>query len=217
MVEAFGVSASIAEIGELFAWLGAALRASPRQNGLIYCVPFIRKMVQNSATVQTSELQPSSTNITYEIDFVMENVPQSLPSANGQCWHDIFKNPAVVKGYPIPRRTEWNTGLEISLNIMAGLARTRRLDQFKTKLYIKSFSTMLVPTKKIEDMLIWHLLYKKDGGRISYLDDSVNQEQHIGRLDLESFRHILGWCSEARLYAGRCFFNIPLADKSLLT
>src|SRR5690348_17101959 len=110
MVEVCGVAPSIAETGEQVAWLGAALRTSPRPNGVIHCTPTIT-VSQNSALSHESELQPASPDITYEIRFIMEEVRQPLDNANGQCWHSIFRNPMVVKGYPIPRRVEWNTGL----------------------------------------------------------------------------------------------------------
>jgi hypothetical protein len=149
--------------------------------------------LQNSAPSHQPELQPSSTDITREIGFTMEEVRQPLSTANGQCWHDIFRNPVVVRGYSIPKRIQWSTGLEISLNIMAGLAQAQRVDRFDDKIYIKGLSTMLIPTRRNEDILCWHLVYNKDGGRISYLDGDLDQERHITRLNLEDFRHVLGW------------------------
>lgn len=133
IVQVYGVSVSIVEIGELFAWLGAALRTSPRHEGLMYCTPIIRTIVQDTTSLPNIELPPSSIHVIYEIEYITEILPQTLPAANGQCWHDIFKNPVIVRGYPIPRRLEWNTGLEISLNIMAGLAQTQRVNRFKEK------------------------------------------------------------------------------------
>lgn len=208
MLEVYGVSVSIGEIGELISWLGAVLRTSPRHNGLVYCVPSVREKDATILSSDNIELLPSSTLTMYEIEFAVEVVPQTLPVANGQCWHDIFRNPVVVRGYPIPQRLEWNTGLEISLNIMAGLARARRINRFNEKVYIKGFSTMLVPTKKNKDIICWHLIYNRNGERISYLDDDHDQEQYIGQLDLENYRHVLGWCSEAKLYAGKLVFQI---------
>lgn len=199
-MEADGVAVSIAETGEQLAWLGAALRTSPRSHGLVYCTPSIKHVLDNDIPSHGSGYQPLSI---YEIEFTMEEVPQPLSNTNGQCWHGMFRNPVVVKGYPIPQRTEWHTGLEISLNIMAGLARTRRVERFNENVYIKGFSTMLVPTRRCADVLCWHLIYNKDGSRISYLDDRVVQEQHVSGLDLESLRHVLGWCSEAKFYAGK--------------
>ncbi|KAJ8113914.1 hypothetical protein ONZ43_g5031 [Nemania bipapillata] len=215
MVEAYGVAASIAETGEQLAWLGAALRTSPRRSGLVYCTPIITNSLQNGNSSQEPGLQPPLVEITFEIRFKIEKVRQPLISANGQCWHDIFRNPVVVKGYPIPQRIEWNTGLEIPLNVMAGLAGTQRLDRFNEKVYIKGFSTMLIPTRRNEDIICWHLIYNKDGCRISYLDDHVDQEQHIGHLDLESFRHVLGWCSEATFYAGSAQAQHPVTHSGL--
>ncbi|KAH8122267.1 hypothetical protein LI328DRAFT_157702 [Trichoderma asperelloides] len=215
IVQVYGVSVSIVEIGELFAWLGAALRTSPRHEGLMYCTPIIRTIVQDTTSLPNIELRPSSIHVIYEIEYITEILPQTLPAANGQCWHDIFKNPVIVRGYPIPRRLEWNTGLEISLNIMAGLAQTQRVNRFKEKIYIKGFSTMLVPTQKHTDVICWHLIYNKDGKRISYLDDYMDQDQHIGQLDLESYRHVLGWCSEAKLYAGSAGAHHPVTHSRL--
>ncbi|EHK16148.1 uncharacterized protein TRIVIDRAFT_132203, partial [Trichoderma virens Gv29-8] len=204
IVEANGVAVSLAETIEQLAWLGAALRTSPRQSGLVYCTPVITNILQ-----KTAQSQSSSTDITCEIGFTIEEVPKPLSGANGQCWHDIFRNPVVVRGYPIPQRSERETGLEISLNVMAGLARTQHVDQFKEKAYIKGFSTMLVPVKQSDGILYWHLIYKKDGSRISYVDDYIDQEQHFNSLDLENLRHILGWCSEAKFYAGSAQASHP--------
>ncbi|VUC36652.1 unnamed protein product [Clonostachys rosea] len=213
IVEVSGVAVSIVEIGEQFAWLGATLRTSTRQSGLVYCTPYIN-ILQNKASSSQSGLQPLSTDITCEIGFTMEEVPQTPASANGQCWHDIFRNPVVVKGYPILRRAEQNTGLEVSLNVMAGLARTQRVDHFNGKIYIKGFSTMLIPTRRNKDILCWHLIYNKDGSRISYLDDNVGLEQDITDLNLEGLRHILGWCSEAQVLAD-CWIGSAKASYSV--
>jgi hypothetical protein len=73
---------------------------------------------------------------------------------NVQCWHNLLRNPVLVKGYPILRRSEPNTGLEIPLNIMAALARALRATTFNKRLFVKGFCTMLIPNKQIGDLLI---------------------------------------------------------------
>ncbi|OAQ67740.2 Pfs domain-containing protein [Pochonia chlamydosporia 170] len=209
VVEVDGDNISVVEAAEQLGWLGAAFRASPRRSGLVYCTPTITNIRQYS-TVQEETLA----DITCEIGFTMEEVSKHASNGNGQCWHNIFRNPVIVKGYPIPHRVERETGLEVSLNIMAGLAGTERFDRFKDLMYIKGFSTMLVPTKRNGNMLYWHLIYKEDEGRISYLDDYVDQKQHVHSADLDALRHVLGWCSEANLYAGKNFFNMYLSSTS---
>ncbi|OXV11398.1 hypothetical protein Egran_00836 [Elaphomyces granulatus] len=85
---------------------------------------------------------------------------------------------------------------------MAGLARTQRINTFNGKLFIKGFSTMLVLTRYSGDLLIWHLLYNENGSRISYLDNTVASTDNANDIGLETTRHIVGWCSEAKYYAG---------------
>lgn len=201
MVEMDGSAASISETGEQLAWLGAALRSSPRQKGLVYCTPSIGSMYP-------SRVMPQA--VVFEIAFEVEQLPESPGIANGHCWHGIFKNPIIVKGFPILPKLQKNTGLEIPLNLMAGLARATRVDQFNDKVYVKGFSTMLVPTKKFKDVVYWHLIYQEDGCRISYLADNLHRDDDVGSLNLASCRHILGWCSEAKFYAGELLkSNLP--------
>ncbi|OXV11393.1 hypothetical protein Egran_00845 [Elaphomyces granulatus] len=85
---------------------------------------------------------------------------------------------------------------------MAGLTQTRRINTFNGKLFIKGFSTMLVPTKHGGGLLMWHLLYNEKGSRMSYLDNTVANVGNANAFDLESNRHIVGWCSEMKYYAG---------------
>jgi hypothetical protein len=55
-----------------------------------------------------------------------------------------------------------------------------------------------------------------DGGRISYLNGDLDKKQHITRLNLEDFRHALGWCSEPKFYAGKTGFSVPRISIFLL-
>ncbi len=217
VVEAYGIVVSIAETGEQLAWLGAALRTSPRQSGPVHCIPMISTIRTDVAECRSEGCQTSAVDYICSMAFTMVEVPQPLYTTNGQCWHDIFKNPVVVRGYPIPKRTQWSTGLEISLNIMAGLAQTQRVDRFDDKVYIKGFSTLLIPTWLNDDIICWHLVYNKDGGRISYLDGDLDQEQRIARLNPEDFRHVLGWCSEANVFAGKTGFSVSVTSILILT
>lgn len=68
---------------------------------------------------------------------------------------------------------------------------------------------MLIPTRLSENILYWHLVYNMDGSRVFYLDGKLDQEPHITRLNLEDFRHVLGWCSEASLCAGKTYPSSP--------
>lgn len=120
-----------------------------------------------------------------------------------------------MTGFPIPYRSRQGTGLEIPLNILAGAVHASRVDAFRDKLFIKGFSSLLIPTEHIRDQnqILWHLRYNVRGDRISYLDGIESHVGHITLTDLESSRHILGWCSDARCYAGRSSYDFWMSQK----
>ncbi|KAH8803410.1 hypothetical protein F5884DRAFT_683898 [Xylogone sp. PMI_703] len=214
MVEVFGTGGSVAEIGEQLAWLGAALRSSPYELGVTYCTPFISDIRIDSTLSQVPKV-PSGHDILCKIDFMVQEKEEHLKLSSGQCWHNLFRNPVVVKGFPIPRKSEPDTGLEIPLNMLAGLARTQRVSNFNRQFFIKGFSTMLVPTRNNGDLFIWHLLYNKDGSHISYLDNTVPHADNITDFDLEKARHIIGWCSEVKYCAGAADAKYPEKETAL--
>jgi len=181
----------VAEVGQQLAWLGAALRTSPWKEGVACCTPFIE--AQSGSGDQS---------LPFAIGFRIDS-----PSAkgNGQCWHGLFRRPVIAQGFPIPQRTKTNTGLETPINMAAALARAKYIDTFNSKLFIKGFSTMLIPVKRSDNIVIWHLLYNgHPNDRISYLDSSSVEHADVTMRELETTRHIIGWCSEAVLTAGRC-------------
>ncbi|KAF5642374.1 hypothetical protein F52700_3170 [Fusarium sp. NRRL 52700] len=197
LAEVHGLAATIAEIGEQLAWLGAALRTPAEDTGLAYCTPHI---TIDSTPFQSGN-QPSE-SIVCLIWFTTDQVTEA-PNVNGHCWQALFRNPFIVRGYPILRRAEWSTGLEAPLEIMAGLAEAHQMYHSDNRIYIKGFSTMLVPTRRCGDIICWHLLQEDGDRRISHLAAKSNQYEHIGGLKaLENSRHVLGWCLEAELFTG---------------
>lgn len=205
IVTAYGPMTSVVELGEQLAWLGAALRTPPQGHGLACCCPFISFPADDrDLSLYMKGWRPV---VKFKIGF-RDEIQQDPGRLNGICWHNLFKNPMVVKGYPIPAKVETGTGAEIPFNIMAGMARAQRVECFKGMTFVKGFSTLLVPTKRTGDMIFWHLFYNKDGQRISYLDSTITSLGYAKSLDLEQCRHVLGWCEDAAFYAGRILHKI---------
>ncbi|KAF3182049.1 hypothetical protein TWF225_006544 [Orbilia oligospora] len=208
IVEAIGTRDSVAEVGEQLGWLGAAFYSSTWDAGLTSIIPIINEINPRDISKSTPG-PPHCPELICDIDFIVQEraaypVSSTNPiSSNGQCWHKMFRNPVVVEGYPILRRprVESGIGLEIRLNMMAGLVQTKRVNIFDGKIFIKGYSAMLVPIKKDGDMLIWHFLYSDTGERISYLDKTFHAED-ISIPALETARHVVGWCSKASYHAG---------------
>ncbi|KAI1394973.1 hypothetical protein F4819DRAFT_222679 [Hypoxylon fuscum] len=188
LVAALGVPGFVVEIGEQIAWLGAALQPSPIAVGVTYCTPYVDKITPISHEVL---------EIRCCIKYKLRRSEIGKQYSNGRCWHNLFANPVIVQGFPILRRAEEGTGLEVPLDMLVALTRTQYIDTFMSKVFVKGFSTMLVPTKQSDNLVIWHLLYNKHPNeRISYLDCHIEHADiHITRL--EQCRHILGWCSGA--------------------
>jgi len=181
---------SIAEVAELLGWLGAAVRATEKQSGASTCHPSLR-ILPGLGT-------PSSCFFEFSVDHVAPKAEKS----DGQCWHELFQNPLVVKGYPIPRRARYDTGLEIPLEMMSALTRSPRINEFLGRYYLKGFSTAVVPTGKLDNATLWHLYCAEEGTRLSYPHLGVESlATNLG--DLAKGRHILGWCTVARLYVGK--------------
>ncbi|KAF5625645.1 Pfs domain protein [Fusarium sp. NRRL 52700] len=189
-VKVEGIIDSIATIGEQIGWLGAALRSSCFESGLAACCPQFHSSMP--------EAGPLHCTIEYPVTQI-DTEPPGLKE--GMCWHAMFRNPIVVSGYPVPKRKRYNSGLEIPLNVMSGLAMSPRIHRYRGRDFFKGFSTALVPTDKIDDMVFWHFFYNADGSHLPYphLDDTKCLE--LDRQDLTRARHVVGWCSRAKSYA----------------
>ena len=193
MVKVVGTRDSVAEIGEHFAWLGAALRSSPFDSGITYCTASIEKL-------------PSRTE-TSKITFKVSKADDLYETSNGQCWQSMFRNPVIAKGFPITNRDSV-PGLEIPLYMMAGLIEASHVINFNNRVILKSFCAMLVPTKRIGNILLWHFIMNEDCSLISYYDNRIQtaEDPSIKGLDistLETLRHIVGWTSKVLNLAGR--------------
>jgi hypothetical protein len=73
------------------------------------------------------------------IEFEMNEPATSREGPPGQCWHNMFRNPVMVSGYPILTKHERRLGLEMPLNMIAELGGSERANEFDRKVFIKGF------------------------------------------------------------------------------
>lgn len=196
IITVVGVADSIAEVCQQFAWVGAALQSAPAdiEASLSEFSPRISK-----TTWKETE---NGKELVCELDFVMESHTKRS-SGPGSCWHNMLKSPVLVNGFPIRAKSVRGIGVEMTLDIMADLVGSHRAIEFDGKLILKGFSTMLSAVKQIDDFLVWHYTFHTDKTRIPFFDAGapVSGDIHLGLL--EHSRHIIGWCSSARYYAGK--------------
>lgn len=194
-ITATGAEDTIVEVGQQFVWLAAALRSSPHEDGIAACLPTIGK---------TPGLLSSSPTIS--IDFAFKKIAsgeQGLDRAPGFCWQEMFRNPVIVGGFPILKKPGHGLGLEMPLRLMAALAGSERLSEFSGRTYIKGYSAMVVATAVLTNTVVWHYCYNKQGGRIAYGDHDLQSCPQVSMQQLTTSRHIVGWCSTCKVYAGK--------------
>ncbi|PVI02799.1 hypothetical protein DM02DRAFT_612609 [Periconia macrospinosa] len=200
-VIATGTLDTIAEIGEQLAWLGAAVRSTPNSTTLSSCVPLLRNL-----TVETFAKGPPIAKFRLDYKTIYPEIPDTAP-LNGRCWHNLFYNPVLVEGYPLLSRSEASMGIEMSLDLAAVLMGVERIYQYDGVIVLKSFCAMLVATKKVTDIVVWHLLLNKTGKHMSFAD--VSQcgliDSSLSRNGLAAFqplRNVIGWCSTVSAFTG---------------
>ncbi|KAJ0425969.1 hypothetical protein BJY00DRAFT_324414 [Aspergillus carlsbadensis] len=220
--EATGTAYTLAEIGEQLAWLGAALQSSPYPDGVTSMQAGIKTLWvihDNSKFPGDGFLSEVLCGLEFKVCAPESNARTSGPNSNGECWHSLFRNPVLVRGFPIARRASElgsATGLEIPIHMMARLARSRVLNSFCGRTVLKGFSTLLVPTRRLDGVIVWHLIHDEYGDRVSYLE--CLQEPHIHQIpvrEIQKARHILGWCSKARFLAGTASANYDVTSSRL--
>jgi hypothetical protein len=98
---------------------------------------------------------------------------------SGECWHTMLRNPVIVSGYPILTKNKPGLGLEMLLNMMAWLNGSNKATEFDGKIFIKGFSTILVATRRSNDLLLWHYYYSNQEERTSYLDSAIESSHRL--------------------------------------
>lgn len=209
----------------MLAWLGAALRSSPEEDGVCCCTPRLTKVheldgfdltptpsiqrahhkspsLDLSTPVHARPATPLMVDCHYKVCFSFGRQGVAGSDA-GRCWYGLFKNPVIVAGYPIAKRTAVHTGVEMTLDVMSILVGSDRLVPFDSTWYLKGFSSMLVLAERREDVLLWHHIRNRDGGHVSYFDHKGKAPMNLRLSEVLDSRHVVGWCSEVNLFAGK--------------
>lgn len=195
-IEILGILDAIIEVGLAVAWMTAAVRSSSSETAAFVTPVFNLRDDSGKETVRIA---------------ISNKWSQIESKPVGQCWQALFRNPAVVLGFPIRRRQleQQGPGLELPLNMLAALVDTQRVSIFDDQILLKGFCTLLLPTSYSGNIVYWHVVFNKDGSRISAADPRVRKIagnfrllQHLALADIETARHVVGWCAQALNFAG---------------
>lgn len=193
----------VAEVGDQLGSLASTLRESPISDGLLSCSPKVAKFHTPVAT----DKRDATINATCKLRFDLAASQDIIPGPPGFCWARVFRNPLLVTEYPVRPRDGPDTGLEMSLGLMAELVRSRQLTSIRGRVMLKGFCYLLVATADAGDAILWHYLYNSTGERISYYDTRLESIQNDLQDDivlesLKARRNIVGWCSDICEYSG---------------
>ena len=193
-----GTAFSVAECGEQFAWLSAAwlcaaMHRSPHSWGG-QCTPVIKNY---SVASQTAE--PGSTEVKHygscQISFQFR---QDHTTAQGQRrWHGLLSDPLAVEGFPIPRRPESCSGLELSLDMITRLLEAQSIVMDKGKVCIKGLRATLSLSTRVENVFVWNLAFDTSKENELQSRDISTASKSVWSCEiplLQRARHIISDC-----------------------
>ncbi|KAF2741748.1 hypothetical protein M011DRAFT_514110 [Sporormia fimetaria CBS 119925] len=134
----------IVELAQQIAWIGSALITSPFGDQLAYARPLIRGTSSPSRFEMTFERKP-------------------LHATETASWLPLFCGAVIASGFPIPNRSD-EVGLEIPLELLAGIAGVRHAFEYNGGVVMKGFSHMFVPVRKEADRVQWHAIISQRNG-----------------------------------------------------
>lgn len=193
----------IIELAQQLAWLSTVLLPLYDKTSVVR-FPCIADISVQSSNTNASE---NVTTTTCRISCEDRKSTMSM-NKNGSCWEPLFDNAVVIGGYPILRRDQPGSGLELSLGTMAYLTGSDLIARHGDRVYLKSFNMLLVATLVTTGMVIWHLLANAySDERISYFHERLDAlDLSRGKIaslrDLETTRHFIGWCPDAEDICG---------------
>ena len=183
------------EIGEQLAWLASLCREGLSTD----------QLTSVSASIsQAGSKGVVGSETTANISFGYEKSPRDALSADDLCWLKLFRSCFIANGVSVNIRQK-EKGLEIPFSLMAMLGGFDRVADYAGQLVLKGFETLFVPMKKSGGSIIWHLITKPNGRRISYNAMYALPGQPDATVclqDLYDSRHFLGWVSNASQHTG---------------
>ncbi|CAI9634166.1 unnamed protein product [Alternaria burnsii] len=187
----------LVEFAQQLSWFSSAFTTSPSKKQLAYSSPSLAQMREG----------------VFEITINCELIDESEKA----CWMPLFDGACIVSGFPISERAD-EVGLEVSLELLAGLSGARHVFEYDGGLVMKGFSHIFVPVRRQLDRVQWHAVSSPDQETpLSYQDGisrcaSRAMLEEVNLQDLASLRAIVGWCSEATICLGSSHANYENID-----
>lgn len=183
----------LVEGAEVLCWLAAACRRAHHKDRLSYCRPFF------------SVINSDKFYIGCRFSDIESERQRDDRVVSDACWHQLFRNAAIVQGYPILQRDPGTPGLQLTANLMSILARVDRITMFNGSALLKGLYNMFVPVLKTGNAIVWHYLTNPDRGWMlhSRAAEQCSTIAHVLPSDLFEASCFVGWTRSVDVLAGR--------------
>ncbi|KAF5636038.1 hypothetical protein F52700_5352 [Fusarium sp. NRRL 52700] len=214
-ISARGGPHAVAEVGEQIAWLASVFQ---KHTGFVSTKPSISYL----HTTAIKNMSGDTVHVMGEYFFSFSTSPETAYCPDqGFCWERLFSSVNIVSGYPILRRSMPKSGLEVSLRYVASIMGSSEVVQWDKRLVIKGFNMLMVATRVVSDVMVWHLLVSdKPEERISYVDPrlddiDIRPSDEMFLRHVEGKRHVIGWCNKATDFCGHPTANHDIGPGGL--
>lgn len=198
-VTATGPAYSVADCGELLAWIGSAL-LSGTQNISCYCLPLITSF-RIDAPSSSSALLKYKGYCSFNFELTrLGTWNESLPGLQNFS-RDLLGENTIILGFPIRRRPEGYPGLEVSFGTLLLYLQASKAEIFVFDVFIKGPKRVLKLIKHTNDVFLWRLDHSladhssccpEKRSKAIAIKDYSSLDYHA----LEAGRHILSKCAD---------------------
>ena len=185
VIKICGMQDQLTEIAQQLAWLSAVFRV-PNYNQLTLSDVVLEKIDDENFKLFLLDLQP-------------------VTEKERSCWHPLFVNGVIARGFPTPPRQE-EVGVELPFEVMIALGCVLYPMEYYEGLILKGFSTVLVPIARYSDSIQWHFICSNDDNerlKTSSIASHLSSWFETTDFDLlKRSRTFLGYCRNAEIHLG---------------
>lgn len=199
LVTATGPAYFVADCGEQLAWIGSALLCSTQTLGS-HCLPLITNFeVDATPVAPPCIVYKVYCNINFR--FTKPENSDELLLGTQSVGRKLLRESTLILGFPILRRPEGYSGLELSFNTLLSFLQAPRAELSPNQVSIKGLKNTLMLIKYTKDMFLWKLDHSSADFSSCCAERcfNVDVEEGRGSLDyhaLETGRHIISQCTD---------------------
>ena len=196
-IYASGSHHDLVHIAQQLAWISAVFRV-PRDGELTYSDVVFEKRGHLEYNILLMDLQ-------------------KVKNTNKYCWHSLFANTVIARGFTIPNR-ESEIGVEIPFEVMMSLACILYPLDYHGGTILRGVKLTLVPTAHYTGSVQWHCISSEQDSYLPRASQVMKQLPEWFKTNdfelLQNARTFLGYCRIAEIHLGTSGTDYKSIQKS---